>query len=167
MTVLITLTTAGANTGPFDLFSDADGYLVPFETLVSKASLVSGYTSTLVPTGATIIRVKSNSVCTNFIDITIDLTTTTTTSSSSSTTTSSSTSEAPCKCFTVENPTEGSLNVTYTPCSQAETTISVGAGLTVSLCVQPNTTIFRDEGLNFPVECTETCSDIITCTTCT
>lgn len=91
MTVLITLTTAGTNTGPFDLYSDVDGYLVPFETLVPKASLVSGYVSTLVPNGTTIVRVKSNSVCTNFIDITISLvTTTTTTSSSTSTTTTSS-----------------------------------------------------------------------------
>jgi hypothetical protein len=38
MTVLITLTTAGVSTGPFDLYSDVDGYLVPFETLVPKAS---------------------------------------------------------------------------------------------------------------------------------
>lgn len=86
-TVLITLTTAGADTGPFDLFSDADGYAVAFENDVPKASLVSGYTSTLVPDLATIIRVKSDGTCTNYINLPI-VTTTTTTSTSSTTTTS-------------------------------------------------------------------------------
>lgn len=90
MTVLITLTTAGADTGPFDLYSDTDGYLVPFENNVPKASLVSGYTSILVPGGTTIIRVKSDSLCTNYIDLVVG-TTTTTTSTSTSTTTSTTT----------------------------------------------------------------------------
>lgn len=80
-TVLITLTTAGANTGPFDLYSDADGYVTPFENNVPKASLVSGYTSTVVPDLATIIRVQSDGECVNYIDLTIVATTTTTTTS--------------------------------------------------------------------------------------
>lgn len=78
-TVLITLTTAGANTGPFDLYSDADSYVTPFENNVPKASLVSGYTSSLVPDLATIVRVQSDAACTNYIDLTIVTTTTTTT----------------------------------------------------------------------------------------
>ena len=91
-TVLITLTTAGADTGPFDLYSDVDGYSVPFETGVSKASLVAGYTSVLVPDGATIVRVQSDNVlCTNYIDLYLVPTTTTTTSSTSSTTTTTTT----------------------------------------------------------------------------
>lgn len=90
-TALITLTTAGADTGPFDLYSDIDGYSVPFETGVSKVSLVAGYTSTLIPNGATIVRVKSDNVlCTNYIDLYLVPTTTTTTSSTSTTTTSTS-----------------------------------------------------------------------------
>ena len=93
MTVLITLTTAGADTGPFDLYSDADGYLVPFETGVSKAALVSGYTSVLVPGGAEVIRVQSDSLCINYIDLVIG--TTTTTTSSTTSTTSSTTSPVP------------------------------------------------------------------------
>ena len=56
--VLITLTTAGANTGPtFDLYSNADGYVYPFETGIAKSSLVAGYTSTLVPDSTTTIKV--------------------------------------------------------------------------------------------------------------
>ena len=80
-TVLITLTTAGADTGPFDLYSDADSYVTPFETGVAKIDLTSGYTSVLVPDLATIVRVQSDSVCTNYIDLSIVVTTTTTTTS--------------------------------------------------------------------------------------
>lgn len=82
MIVTITLTTAGADTGPFNLYSDVDGYTSAFETGVSKAALLAGYTSSLVPNGTTIIRVMSNSPqCTNFIDIVIggECTTTSTT----------------------------------------------------------------------------------------
>jgi hypothetical protein len=89
-TVLITLTLAGTDTGPFDLYSDVDGYVSAFETGVPKASLVGGYVSVLVPDGATVIRVKSTGVCSNYIDLAISGTTTTTTTSSSTTTTTSS-----------------------------------------------------------------------------
>lgn len=176
MTVLITLTLAGADTGPFSLYSDVDGFLAPFETSVLKSALVSGYTSVLVPDGSTVIRVQSTSACTNYVDFPISGITTTTTSSSTSTsttststssTTTTTTSITPCRCYNVSNPTEVSLDVTYTPCNSEEITIPVGGGLTVSLCVEPATIIFREEGLSFPVECNETCSEIITCTTCT
>jgi hypothetical protein len=94
-TALITLTTAGADTGPFDLYSDIDGYSVPFETGVSKVSLVAGYTSTLIPNGATIVRVKSDNVlCTNYIDLYLVPTTTTTTSSTSTSSTTTTTTTA-------------------------------------------------------------------------
>lgn len=83
MTVYVTLTTAGADTGPFNLYSDVDGYISAFETGVSKASLLAGYTSTVAPPGTTIVRVMSASaLCTNFIDLTLapcPTTTTTTT----------------------------------------------------------------------------------------
>jgi hypothetical protein len=78
---LITLTTAGANTGPFNLASNTTGFATNFETGVSKSALLAGYTSSLVPVGTTTIRVKSTSVsCSNYIDIVVGgLTTTTTT----------------------------------------------------------------------------------------
>ncbi len=99
-TVLITLTTAGADTGPFNLYSNIDGYVAPFETAVSKSLLTAGYLSTVVPDGATTIRVKSQSVfCTNYIDLYFGEATTTTTtsstSSSTSSTTTTTTTEAP------------------------------------------------------------------------
>lgn len=85
---LITLTTAGTGTGPFDLYSNVNGYSTPFESGVAKSSLVSGYTSSLVPNGTTVIRVQSTSVqCTNYVDISVTGITTTTTSTTTSTTT--------------------------------------------------------------------------------
>jgi hypothetical protein len=82
-TVLITLTTAGADTGPFDLYSNADSYTSPFATGIAKATLVGGYTSIVVPDLATIIRVKSTSLCTNYVDLPISGTTTTTSTTQS------------------------------------------------------------------------------------
>lgn len=80
MTVYIILTTAGADTGPFNIYSDVDGYISAFETGVSKASLLAGYTSSLAPNGTTIVRVMSASaLCTNYIDLTLSMCTTTTT----------------------------------------------------------------------------------------
>lgn len=79
MTVVITLTTAGTNTGPFDLYSDVDGFVSAFATGVSRAALLAGYSSSAVPNGTTIIRVKSNGDCQNYIDIPLVSSTTTTT----------------------------------------------------------------------------------------
>lgn len=86
MTVLITLTTAGTNTGPFNLYSNIDGYISPFETGVSKAALLAGYSSALVPDYTSTIRIKSNGTCQNYIDIPVAGVPTTTTSSTTSTT---------------------------------------------------------------------------------
>ena len=80
MTVTITLTLAGADTGPFNLYSNLDGYVSAFETGVAKVDLQAGYTTSLVPDLTTTIRVMSNSVaCNNYVDISIEQTTTTTT----------------------------------------------------------------------------------------
>jgi hypothetical protein len=120
-TVLITLTVAGADTGPFSLFSDADGYVTPFETGVPKSSLVSGYTSVLVPDLATIIRVQSTSVlCPNYVDLPIGgLTTTTTTTAEPTTTTTTSTSSTTTTTTTTEPPT--TTTTTTTVCQDCAT----------------------------------------------
>ena len=61
----------------FELFSDADSYVTPFESNLSRGQLLAGYTTELSPVGTTIIRVKSNGTttppCNDFIDIDIDL----------------------------------------------------------------------------------------------
>ena len=69
--VLIKLTTAGADSGPFSLYSNADSFSMPFESLISKTNLTIGYTSVLVPSTATVIRVRSVGVCTTYFDIPI------------------------------------------------------------------------------------------------
>lgn len=69
MTVLITLTLAGIDTGPFELYSNLDGFVTPFATGVSRASLIAGYSATTVPDYTSIIRIKSVGVCTNLIDV--------------------------------------------------------------------------------------------------
>jgi hypothetical protein len=83
MTITITLSAAGVDTGPFSLFSDVDGYTTAFVTGVSRTALLAGYTTSLAFPGTTIVRVQSTSLCTNYIDITLVLPTTTTTTSTS------------------------------------------------------------------------------------
>ena len=91
MTLLITLTVADIDTGPFNLYANGD--IFPFAELIEKSVLLAGYTSTVVPDGTTSINVQSvNELCNNFITLTVDATTSTTTSTSTSSTTSTSTS---------------------------------------------------------------------------
>lgn len=93
MTVLITLGIAGTDSGPFDLYSNNDGYTSAFESGVSKAALLAGYPSSLVPDYTVVIRVRSNNVlCTNYVDIPVIESPTTTTTSSSSSSSSTTTS---------------------------------------------------------------------------
>lgn len=83
MTVFTRLTDAGANTGPFLVYTDSDGYTTPiFGSPISLASLLIGFTSSAYPNNATIIRLVSQGACDTSIDIpivTINTTTTTTT----------------------------------------------------------------------------------------
>jgi hypothetical protein len=102
MTVLITLTVAGADSGPFNLFSNLDGYTSAFATNVSKASLLAGYSSSVVPDFTTIVRVVSIGNCTNYIDIT--LTSPSTTTSTSTSTSTSTTTIAPTTTTTTTGP---------------------------------------------------------------
>jgi hypothetical protein len=91
MTVLVTLTLAGTDVGPFNLYSNVDGYTTPLATGVSRAALVAGYNLLNVPDNASVIRTQSTGTCTNYLDILLSGATTTTTSSTSSTTTTSTT----------------------------------------------------------------------------
>jgi hypothetical protein len=74
-TLTLTLTATGADTGPlFDLYSNVDTYTTPFETNVAKSSLITGFTTTLVPNFTETIRVTSKGDCTNSVDIAIPCT---------------------------------------------------------------------------------------------
>lgn len=73
MKVLITLASnTGADTGPFNLYSDANGYSTAFATSITRAALVTGYSSTAVPADTTIVRVTSTGTCTTSIDLIVD-----------------------------------------------------------------------------------------------
>lgn len=58
----------GSIVGPFNLLSDADGYVTPFDTDVTKDELLSGYTATNVPDEATIVRIISTGICGNYVN---------------------------------------------------------------------------------------------------
>jgi len=78
MFVYITLTSAGVDAGPFNLYSNVDGFVSAFATNVPKATLLAGY-SVIAPASTTTVRILSTGVCTNFINVTVSTTTTTTT----------------------------------------------------------------------------------------
>ena len=125
MTILITLTLAGSDTGPFNLYSNADGYTTAFETGISRAALIAGYTSNLAPIGTTEVLVRSTGVCDRdlYLDVVGAPTTTTTSSTSTSTSkTSTTTTPTPFSCI------EGDRNATATcfNADAAQFTINVG-----------------------------------------
>jgi hypothetical protein len=55
----ITLVVAGSDTGPFNLYSNADGYLSAFASNVTRAQLLAGYITNDLPAGTTLVKVKS------------------------------------------------------------------------------------------------------------
>ena len=68
----IVLTTAGSDQNEFNLYSDTDGFVTPFETNITKTELLSGtYYSNNIPDGTTIVRIYALGPCTNYIDISI------------------------------------------------------------------------------------------------
>lgn len=70
MTIKVILTTAGNDTGPFDLYSNVDGFMSAFATGISKDDLLTGYPCANIPDGTLVIRVRSvNSKCNNYSDI--------------------------------------------------------------------------------------------------
>ena len=73
MTVVIQASSVGNDTGPFNLYSQVNGFTAAFETDVSKNQLLAGFVSYNVPDGTTIVRVMSNSPeCTNYEDVDVD-----------------------------------------------------------------------------------------------
>lgn len=132
MTVLITLTLAGADTGPYDLFSDVDGFITPFETSIQRVDLLAGFLSANVPDFATVIKVLSKGNCVSFINLTIQEPTTTTTSTSSTTsttsssTTSTTTTLGVCTEYVFGTFSASTQSIKYTGCDGISETISFG-----------------------------------------
>jgi hypothetical protein len=96
MNITITLINPGVDTGPFNIYSNADNYVTAVATNVAKSLLVAGYNVTVSPSTST-VKVESTGTCTSSIYLSINQPTTTTTSTTSipvptTTTTSTSTS---------------------------------------------------------------------------
>ena len=71
MTGIIQITTIGADAGPFNIFSDVTGFISAFETNITRSELLSGYATSNIPLGTTVIKIVSVDKCTNeiFIDL--------------------------------------------------------------------------------------------------
>jgi hypothetical protein len=107
MTILIDLSVAGINTGPFNLYSDADGYVTAFALNVTRQQLLDGYPA-VVPNDTLNIKLQSLSdICPNDTILPVITTTTTTSTSTSSTTTTSTTA----------TPTTTTTTTTAQPCN--------------------------------------------------
>ncbi len=136
MTVLITLTIAGVDTGPFNLFSNVNGYTSAFAVNITRAQLITGYPTDAIPNDTTIIRIISIGTCTNYIDVPLPgclligtgvitippPTTTTSTSTSTTTSTSTSTSTTTSSTTTVPPTTTTTSSSTSTSTSTTTTT---------------------------------------------
>jgi len=81
MDILVTLTSIGVDQGTlFDLYSNVDEFITPFETNISDVNLLAGYTTSLAPDGTVTIRIVNQSdKCSNYLEISPSYTTTTTT----------------------------------------------------------------------------------------
>lgn len=138
ISVTITLTAAGAGTGPFNLFSDTDSFTNPFEGNIGVNQLTSGYTSVVVPTGTTVIRVKSAGICTNYVDLPLTVPSVSLTPSIT-VTPSATPTVTPTVTPTISITPSPTLSVSVTP-SQTPS-ISITPTLTPTISVTPSISI--------------------------
>lgn len=162
MTVLITLVLPiGGDAGPFNLYSNTDGYVTPFATNISASALIAGYIAINVPEGTTTIRVQSVGVCTNFVNVQVNVLPTTTTTSSSSTT-STSTTAGPTTTTTSSSSTSTS---TSTSTSSTTTTTTTCACVNFDVVIGPidiAESIVDVQYVNCAGDTTTTSSDVVT-----
>lgn len=76
MNILVTITSAGANTGPFSIYGNVDNYATPLASSIAKSALQVGYTLNNVSDSITSIRIYSTGTCTNYIDLPVNTTST-------------------------------------------------------------------------------------------
>ncbi len=152
MTGIITLTIAGIDTGNFNLYSNVDGYISAFAVNITRAQLLAGYVTDVIPNGTTIIRIMSVGNCTNYIDVPIPTclligtgvitipppTTTTTTTLPLITTTSTSTSTSTTTTTVIPTTTTTSSSTSTTT---STTTVAVPTTTTTTTPVVLDCTI--------------------------
>ena len=121
MNVLVTLNSnIGADLGPFNVFSNADGYTNPLAVGVSRPIMINGLPLNGIPSNATIIRVISTGDCTNQVDIPINLLPVTTSSTTTLAPTTTTTTTA--AVITTTSTTTVAATTTTTSTTQAPTT---------------------------------------------
>lgn len=133
MTIYIVLTTAGSDTGPFNLYSDVDGFISAFEVGVPKVDLELGYNSYYAPDGTTVVRVMSDGICKNYVDIPIvvgPIPSTTTTSS-----TEPPTPPIPEDCYCYNLTAVGEYAIYWRDCVGANHSF-IGSEFDINICAQ-------------------------------
>lgn len=165
MTLLITLSTAGSDTGPFNLYSNVTGFASAFETGVSKIDLLMGYTSYVVPDGTSIVRVMSDSsLCKNYIDIAVNITTTTT-STEPPVPPITTTTKIPCFCYNLTG--IGEYEVDWIDCDGVPQNFKL-SNFDVNICAQQDSFIYSDgDGSLTVIGGTLPCASNLDCTTTT
>lgn len=151
MLVFIQLTTAGAEVGPFDIYSYVfPGPFVLVDSGVSRATLIAGANYT-VPDDATVVRVQSSGLCDNFKDLFIEGTTTTTTTTTeappeeTTTTTTTTTTETPPEDTTTTTTTSSTTTTTTTiPGEDTTTSTTTTTSSTTSTTSSTTTTTTTD-----------------------
>lgn len=171
MTATIKLTVAGNDTGPFDIYSNVDNFITPFEANISKSILLQGFLSVNIPISTTIIRIQSIGVCKTFIDVpvaglittttTIPATTTSTTTTIAPTTTTTTTTSPP---LTTTTTTIAPLTTTTTTPPITSTTTTIAPLTTTTTTIQPITTTTTTAA---PLTTTTTTQTPLTTTTTT
>lgn len=164
MTLLITLSTAGGDTGPFNLYSDVNGFTSAFEVGVAKIDLLMGYTSYVVPDGTSVIRVMSNSICKNYVDLTVNVTTTTT-STEPPVPPITTTTKIPCFCYNLTG--IGEYEVDWIDCDGVPQNFKL-SNFDVNICAQQDSFIYSDgDGSLTVIGGTLPCASDLDCTTTT
>lgn len=142
MNVVIQLISANVNTGPFNLYSNSDVFTTPFATGISRSALLAGYSTSAVPSNATIIRVTSAGTCQNSVDMPIaGLTTTTTTTVVSSTTTTTTTASPTTTTTTTATPTTTTTTTAGGGTTTTTTTGTPTTTTTTTAFVEPGPTV--------------------------
>jgi peroxiredoxin len=165
MTLLLTLSTAGGDTGPFNLYSNVDGFTSAFEVGVAKIDLLMGYISYTVPDGTTVIRVMSDSVCKNYIDLIVNVTTTSTTTDPPIPPPPTTTTKIPCFCYNLTG--VGEYEVDWIDCDGVPQNFKL-SNFDENICAQQNSFIYSDgDGSLTVTGGTLPCASDLDCTTTT
>lgn len=72
MTGLITISTIGVDTGPFNIYSNVDGFVSPFETNINRTQLIAGFFTNNIPDNTVKVKVVDLGNCSLFIDIILE-----------------------------------------------------------------------------------------------